>query len=155
MLNRSGFKMDLCSYLKEIYGVGYSCTGFNGSETWLKSNSNIAWTALYAISLTWHQEVSTTFIFLQNFRLPDQVSPWRMPDYSRNEYLNVTHVQEYNVLRTLAVPVFELMLKRVLQLAIMELMTTIEKISLNKDIDNVCQALQVCKFLPVLMEVFR
>lgn len=103
--------------------------------------------------LTGYRDVSTTYTFAAEEAsddfpgLPGRVFMRKMPEwtpdvqlYNKNEYLRVSHALEYNVRGSIAVPVFELDTQKCV--AVVELVTTTEKFNFNKDIDNLCQALQ-------------
>lgn len=142
------------SFLEENYGVGIL------AQVWMpvRRGERFILTTReqpYILDrrLNGYREVSTTYTFAAEEApdafpgLPGRVFMRRMPEwtpnvqfYNKNEYLRVHHARDYNVHGSIAVPVFERDTQSCV--AVVELVTTTEKFNFNKDIDNLCQALQ-------------
>jgi hypothetical protein len=143
------------SIFKENYGVGIL------AQVWIpvRQGERFILTTreqpyISGRGLTGYRDVSTTYTFAAEEAsddfpgLPGRVFMRKMPEwtpdvqlYNKNEYLRVSHALEYNVRGSIAVPVFEHDTQKCV--AVVELVTTTEKFNFNKDIDNLCQALQV------------
>lgn len=142
------------SFLEENYGVGILAQVWmpvrRGQRFFLTTREQ---PYILDRGLTGYREVSTNYTFAAEEApgafpgLPGRVFMRRMPEwtpnvqyYNKNEYLRVHHAQDYNVHGSFAVPVFERDTQTCV--AVVELVTTTEKFNFNKDIDNLCQALQ-------------
>ena len=111
-------------------------------------------------SLVNYRSASTSFQFSAEENsdeivgLPGRVFLGKVPEwtpdvryFSSNEYPRVGHALRYNVSGTIALPVFERGSRSCL--GVVELVMTTQKINYSSDLENICNALQVCLIEPL------
>lgn len=142
------------SFLKENYGVSVLAQVWmpvrQGERFYLTTREQ---PCILGGGLSGYRQVSTAYTFAAEEApddfpgLPGRVFMRGMPEwtpnvqfYNKNEYLRVNDARDYNVRGSIAVPVFERDSRKCV--AVVELVTTTEKFNFNKDIDNLCHALQ-------------